>query len=440
MKRFLLLAIAALAAMAPSACSDSSDGPSLISMKIDPVPLTLETGVSATLSVRFDPETFEGSVVWKSCDLAIATVEEGTVTAVAAGKTIVTAACAGQVAECEVTVVPAPVLMLDRTELSLRPGAVESLKVSFDPADAEGPVEWKSSDASVVTVDGGKVTAVAAGEAAVTASCGRMKAECKVRVTTTEFNLLVRDITSSTFVLAADPRDPAACYLYGAAHKSVWEASSADVLASLVDEIEYYLKYFTVEELIEEDVISRGASSYTFDLIEASADLVGYAVKFDLAAMAIVGDAETVEFHTLDVIPSDNRFSVSFDASAGIVSVRTTNDDYWYWALLTAEDITRFASPEEAYRTSLDEMWATGHFSSFVSSGDEEIDLSVEMVQGRGLHLLLAGWNGGIATEIVDFVFDYTPSASVPASAGSRRMAAVDKARAAGAPVKRVLR
>ena len=64
-------------------------------------------------------------------------------------------------------------------------GATATLKVNFDPKDAvvEDKVEWATSDPAAATVDNGTVTAVAAGEATITASVGGFTAECKVTVT-----------------------------------------------------------------------------------------------------------------------------------------------------------------------------------------------------------------------------------------------------------------
>ena len=85
-------------------------------------------------------------------------------------------------------------IALDKNELELEEGGVATLKASFTPSFASATVIWTSSDDSVATVDQtGKVTAVAAGTAKISAFIdadgdgaldeGELKAECSLTVT-----------------------------------------------------------------------------------------------------------------------------------------------------------------------------------------------------------------------------------------------------------------
>lgn len=71
-------------------------------------------------------------------------------------------------------------IALDQTTLSLKAGETATLKATTTPADAE--VTWKSSNEKIATVKDGVVTAVAAGEATITATAGEKTAECAVTV------------------------------------------------------------------------------------------------------------------------------------------------------------------------------------------------------------------------------------------------------------------
>ena len=75
---------------------------------------------------------------------------------------------------------------LNKTDLMLEIGGSETLTATVAPADATNKnVTWKSSDATVATVDdNGKVTGVAAGEATITVTTedGGKTATCKVSV------------------------------------------------------------------------------------------------------------------------------------------------------------------------------------------------------------------------------------------------------------------
>lgn len=70
---------------------------------------------------------------------------------------------------------------LSEKTLDMAVGASEILKATTDPKGLT--VTWKSSNSAVVSVtSGGTVTAIAEGEASVTASCGDKTAECKISV------------------------------------------------------------------------------------------------------------------------------------------------------------------------------------------------------------------------------------------------------------------
>ncbi len=88
---------------------------------------------------------------------------------------------------------------LNKTELTLEVGGEETLTATVAPDDAtDKAVTWSSDNAAVATVDNGKVTAVAAGTATVTAKAGDKTDICTVTVKApltedTDFDALVSD-------------------------------------------------------------------------------------------------------------------------------------------------------------------------------------------------------------------------------------------------------
>ena len=150
--------------------------------------LELLLGGSERLSATVSPDNAtDKTVVWTSSDSGVATVDaNGNVTAVAIGSATITASCGSVKAECKVTVLPIAVagVTLNKTEIELFVGGSERLNATVSPDNAtDKTVVWTSSDSDVATVDAnGNVTAVAIGSATITASCGSVKAECKVTV------------------------------------------------------------------------------------------------------------------------------------------------------------------------------------------------------------------------------------------------------------------
>jgi uncharacterized protein YjdB len=79
--------------------------------------------------------------------------------------------------------VPVSEVSLSKTLLELKEGESEQLKATVLPVNAtDKRVTWSTSDVSIATVSDGKVTAVKAGEAVITAKAGEKSATCKVVV------------------------------------------------------------------------------------------------------------------------------------------------------------------------------------------------------------------------------------------------------------------
>lgn len=80
--------------------------------------------------------------------------------------------------------IPVSSVELDREILTLEVGQTQFLYATINPADAtEQTVTWTSSDATIASVDAsGLVSAIAVGDAVITASCGGESAQCVVTV------------------------------------------------------------------------------------------------------------------------------------------------------------------------------------------------------------------------------------------------------------------
>jgi len=153
--------------------------------------LSLEKGESVTIMATVMPEdATDKTITWASSDEAVATVNaEGKVTAVALGEATVTATCGEVSTYCTVTVVatPAESITISQETATLKVGETVELTATVMPEDAtDKTVSWTSSDEAVATVDAeGKVTAVALGEAEITATAADgsgISANCLVTV------------------------------------------------------------------------------------------------------------------------------------------------------------------------------------------------------------------------------------------------------------------
>ena len=156
---------------------------------LDKTELSLKEGESETLTATVKPDNADDkTVTWSSSDEAVATVENGKVTAIKEGTATITAKAGEKSATCKVTVsknvVAVTSITLNKTALSLTEGESETLTATVKPDDAtDKTVTWSTSDTAIATVDqNGKVTAVKEGTATITAKAGEKTATCKVTV------------------------------------------------------------------------------------------------------------------------------------------------------------------------------------------------------------------------------------------------------------------
>lgn len=161
--------------------------PDATSVSLSKSTLEIAKGESATLTATVNPSGASQSVTWSTSDSKIATVSGGKVTGVSVGTATITAKTSnGKTASCTVKVsgsLPASV-SLSKSTLSLTKGNSSTLTATVKPSDGPQSVTWSSSNTKVATVSGGKVTAVGAGTATITAKTSNGKtATCKVTVT-----------------------------------------------------------------------------------------------------------------------------------------------------------------------------------------------------------------------------------------------------------------
>ena len=165
----------------------------LTGVSLDRYTLTLYAGEEAEqLTATLKPEGTEATIRWTSSNQTAATVsQDGKVTPLSAGVTVVTAAAGDYRASCIVTVQPKRVrvtgIRFEETTHTLMMGSTVTLQPIIAPDDATVKnLTWVSSDEQTATVSRtGIVTALSVGETTITATTvdGGYSAEIKIIVT-----------------------------------------------------------------------------------------------------------------------------------------------------------------------------------------------------------------------------------------------------------------
>ncbi len=192
------------------------------SVTVSPAILSVSVGQTVTLTAT--PRDSSGNalvarvVTWVSNAPAVATVNGGLVTGVAAGPATITATSEGQSGVAAVTVMtvtPAPVASVTVSPAAASVGVGQAVALTATPMDASGNaltgrvVTWGSSAPAVATVNGnGQVTGVAAGPATITATSEGQSGSAAISVTAAVTNpgtvtdLAVTGVTTNGLTLA----------------------------------------------------------------------------------------------------------------------------------------------------------------------------------------------------------------------------------------------
>ena len=200
---------------------------------------TLKVGETVELTATVMPENAtDKTVLWTSSNEAVATVNaEGKVTAIALGEANITAKCGEVSTYCTVTVVatPAESITISRETATLKVGETVELTANVLPEDAtDKTVSWTSNDEAVATVDAeGKVTAVALGEATITAKCGEVSTYCTVTVVATPAESITISQETATLKVGETVELTATVMPEDATDKTITWASSDEAVATV---------------------------------------------------------------------------------------------------------------------------------------------------------------------------------------------------------------
>lgn len=167
---------------APTELPTENTVPEDYTLKVSQSTLSLEVGQIGSLTAEY---TGTGTLVWTSSNTNVATVSNGKVTAKAAGTAVITVTDGVKKSQCSVTITQkteTPVeitLSISKTKLDMKVGESLTLSANYNGTKS---LSWTSSNTSVATVSGGKVTAKAAGTAYISVSDGVYTATCAVTV------------------------------------------------------------------------------------------------------------------------------------------------------------------------------------------------------------------------------------------------------------------
>jgi len=241
-------AFAAAAAVVGVGCGNDALEPShgaVATVEVAPPTATVAIGATVTLTASAldaSGTVLSGrKVVWAVADSNLATVSStGVVTGRRVGKVPVAASVEGKSAVAQIDVLPVPVVAVRVSPSSRDLTVGETAQLNAEPLDAQGnvlsgrSVAWSSSRPNVATVSAtGAVTALAPGNAIITATVERKSSVGAITVSAAPVASVAVSPTSATLIvgqtvqLGAQPRDASGRSLAG--RTVTWATNRSDI-------------------------------------------------------------------------------------------------------------------------------------------------------------------------------------------------------------------
>ena len=221
---------------------DDTEKISVESVSLSESEITLVIGETKAITATVLPENATNkSLRWSISGTDVATVEDGLVTAVGVGRTIliVSSNDGGKYKTCVINVtdgsVPIQSISLNESTINMEVGESETLEATVLPENAsDKSVTWTSEDPTIATVEDGLVRAVAEGHTTIiaTGSDGITWAGCSVYVTDPSPSVKSVSLNESTLEIGLGENSTltATVIPHNAVDKSViWESSDTDV-------------------------------------------------------------------------------------------------------------------------------------------------------------------------------------------------------------------
>lgn len=191
-----------------SSCISPKEDTPVSSVTIAQDTAELTEGETLQLMATVSPaDATNKDLTWTSSNTSVATVSDnGYVSAIKAGTSVIYAMAETKKAQCVITVrsrvIPVESITISQSTVSLEVGQNVGLIATVLPENAtDKNVAWQSSDNSIATVIDGMVSALKPGSAIVSATAGGRQSSCLVNVTPAKVTALRLNKTSLSLLV-----------------------------------------------------------------------------------------------------------------------------------------------------------------------------------------------------------------------------------------------
>lgn len=419
MKKYLIFLTAAVMALV----SCTREGVKVSTIEMDPLKKDLIVGETFLIKATPLPVEAENkTITWTSSDETVATVSNGTVTAITVGQASIRAAVGDVYKECEVTVADIPVesVTIEAEDVTLAPEETLRLSATVLPSEAASLLSYSSSDEKIATVDAtGMVKAIAEGTCKITASAGDKSDVVNVTVKgEVSFQFDLQGINGmSVDKIIITPSDETITYFPGiilASKVNELYGSIENVLEFDKSWFEFIAQYSGTtwyEEMFPHTVkgILETTGLQLLDYLEWGSEYYLYAYGFDAEGNQTT-DVHYKLFETATPAPSENKISVEVircEDKEVEIKVTTTNEDPYFITAQRDNYVEHWEDPEEMFRELVHSL-NDGGVEPYIHTGSQNITLNVGKPESK-YYVIIRGFDEGPTTELqlIEFTTGY---------------------------------
>lgn len=292
------------------------------SISISPDTVSIAKNDSIQLNVNISPSNFNDKILWKSENDQIATVsEKGLVKAINIGKTTVSATSGGKTAKCVINVYinTDSIKIIPDTLIIDSIGKKIQLQVRTYPTEASPQITWSTSNKNVVTVsEKGLVESISSGNAIITATTGKKKAECYVSVSLAPLTAdsIIIEPTSLTLTKKDETIQlKATLYPENIESKILWSSSNKSVASVTEDGI--------IKAISNGETIITATADDKTSSCKVTVDFAVESISINPQKLTLTKIGETAQLEAI-VFPNDIDKEISWNSSN--ISVVTVNN------------------------------------------------------------------------------------------------------------------
>lgn len=217
-------------------------------------------------------------------------------------------------------------------------------------------------------------------------------------------DISITKLEANRAVMKVIPENNDIYYMFGVAPAEAVESVGQEEFVNMVDMTTKQLYNILFDTTSLDNFLEwmyRGEYDEVMHGLETNTKYYAYAYPYD-GINPMADKFVKMEFSTLDIRKSENKFDVSVEGS--VISVNPSNGDSYFFDYCTLEELDDYyMSIDYFFRKSIDIYWEYGFLDTFITKGASSEDMKKyykDIADGDVFYMALSGYDKGITTDV----------------------------------------